>query len=586
MPSVILEVNPSPKFTFLAPPPPPKKKRAAVNDTFRAPTSPVHSPRAILAWAKDVHPGSPAPMTPVPGASSPVPRSTSISSPLLQAFRQSSLHRDNSFRQSVSSITSKIPSTSFFHFADTRNLVHPIPATPFSPDVKVDLTAFGYASTFVDIPVSTPSTPEIYRPTTYTPTPSDVVASSFPAASPLKPNAPGVLKRFLGTKSKAKSRTQIKGIVNCLDPGASSPVASAPSKKHRTGAENSPGSIGKRKRGLCADYLPLTTKEDAWMRKASLGSNIKRAMEEVALREGPTVKISLVDRMDVVESVGSAYRGELGGIWWDQEEGCESSQLSSPTEAPLSAQYPNAEGWVTYNHLKELEREDSSGPSSFLSTKRTDSCHPRPLPVVDWAADQLVCGRAAKCSSIAGSIVFPSSPAEPSSILLAVPSRPKRGRHLKPGFLKDVIAVPPTPTSPSVYSQTSCPPRSPAHAARFIVNSSAKPRSLRRQRSRSRSLSQRQRKPVPPPLKIVPTRPVNKLAVNADPCEDDRKTFLEDSKPGPYVTTSRWSMDTIIPGPPPVRPGNVDKLDDFGSVNIPKKSKRLGGFFKKNEKIV
>lgn len=318
------------------------------------------------------------------------------------------------------------------------------------------------------------------------------------------------------------------------------------------------------------------------MRQESLGSNIKKAMEEVALREGPTVKISLIDGTDVVEGVGSAYRGELCGIWWDQEEGCEFSQLSSPTEAPLSAQYPNAEGWVTYNHLKELEREDSSGLSSFLSTKRTDSYHSRPLLV----ADQLVCGRTARRSSIAGSIVFPSPLLEQSGVLLAVPSRPKRGRHLKPGFLQDVIAVPPTPTSPSVYSQTSCTPPSPACAARFIVNSSAKPRSVRRQRSRSRSLSRRQRKRVPPPLKIIPTRPVNKLAVNADPCEDDRKTFLEDSKAGPYVTTSRWSMDTIIPGPPPVRSGNNDKLDNFGSVDIPKKSRRLGGFFKKTEKFI
>jgi len=96
----------------------------------------------------------------------------------------------------------------------------------------------------------------------------------------------------------------------------------------------------------------------------------------------------------------------------------------------------------------------------------------------------------------------------------------------------------------------------------------------------------RQRKPVPPPLKIVPTCPVNKLAVNADPCEDDGKKFLEDSKPGPYVTNSRWSMDTIIPGPPPVRSGNNDTLAKFGSVDIPKKSRRLGGFFKKTEKII
>ena len=166
MPSVILEIDAAPKFAFLALPPPPKKKRAAVNNTFRAPISPVNRTSTILAWAETVLPGSPPPMTPASGI--PLPHSASfVSSPRFQGFRRPSLTRVSSRRQSVSSTRSRIHSASFLHITHTpQTPAHPIPATPFSPDANFDFAAFGYASIFVDVPVSTPitGTPDNYNP--------------------------------------------------------------------------------------------------------------------------------------------------------------------------------------------------------------------------------------------------------------------------------------------------------------------------------------------------------------------------------------------------------------------------------------
>ena len=564
MSPVILEIDSSPKFTFLAPPPP-KKKRASVNNTFRTPTSYVRPSHAILAWASDVHPGSPAPITPTPGV--PLLRGTSFApSPLLQAFRRSSHDCANSCRQSVGSIRNRIASASFLRLVDPpRTPVHPVPATPFPTDAKIDLTAFGYASAFVDISVSTPVTPEIYKSklSTRTPIRRDVPGISLPTPPPLKSNTPGMFKRLLSTRSKAKSQPRVDEAAKNGDSDSSN-SASAFHRSHRTYAESSSAPTEKRGREFRAGG------------RGSLESDTQN-VEQRAVREEPTIRINLIDGPKVVKGAVTACQYELGGNWWDQEEEWEFAHLLPPTKAPLSAQYPDAEGWVTHNHLKELEREDSSEFSSLPSSEHVDLYHSRPL-LVTSEAEQLVYGRAMRCSSIAGSIVLPSPSAKPSNILLAVPSRPNRGRHLKPGFLKDVLAVPPTPSTPSVYSHTSRPPRSPACATRFIVNTSANSNSIRRKTS---SLRRRQRKPAPPPLKIIPICSVNKLAVNAYTEEEHRKVFPEDSSnSGPRAMVSRWSRETTAPELSPSRLGGV-----ADQPNVPKKSRRLGGFFKKGEKI-
>ena len=212
MSSIVLEIDAAPKFAFLALPPPPKKKRAAVNNAFRAPTSPVNRSNTILAWAETVHPGSPAPMTPASGIS--LPRNAPyVTSPRFQGFRRSSLTRTGSRRQSVGSARSRIPSASFLHFADTpRTPAHPIPATPLPADAKFDFTAFGYASIFVDVAVSTPITADIHKPKPMTRLPSrhDVTTGSAPTTPVTK--STGVFKRLLGNKPKT-TKPQAKGQV-------------------------------------------------------------------------------------------------------------------------------------------------------------------------------------------------------------------------------------------------------------------------------------------------------------------------------------------------------------------------------------
>ncbi|KAF9779265.1 hypothetical protein BJ322DRAFT_451923 [Thelephora terrestris] len=582
MSPVILEVDTSPVFTFLAPPSPPKKKRASVNDTFRTPTSYVQPSRAILAWVSDVHPGSPAPITPTSGV--PVPRSTSfVHSPLLHAFRHSSLDCANSCSQSVGSIRKRITSASFLRLVDPpRTPAHPVPATPFLDDAKVDLKAFGYASAFVDIPVSTPITPEIYKPKLMTRIPSrhEIIGSSLPTTPPPKSKAPGMFKRLLSTRFKPKSQGQTNRAAENEDAG-NSDSASDLRSAHRTYAEGSFIVVEKQKRELYAGVLPSIAKQEAQIRqRVHPEFDVQRIVEGKAMQEEHAIRINVVDEKNGVEGIGIACRGNLVGNWWNQEEEWEFAHFLPPTNVPLSAQYPDAEGWITYNHLKELERDGSSEFYSLPSSDHTDSYHSRPLLVTD-EAEQLARGCAMRCSSVAGSIVLPSPSAKPSNILLAVPSRPKRGRHLKPGFLKDVLAVPPTPITPSAYSQISRPPRSPACATRFIVNTSANPDSVRPKKI---SLRRRQRKPVPPPLEIIPICSVNKLAVNSYPEEDHSKMFLGNSSSElePYVMTSRWSRDTTALELPR---GVAKKANGFASVDGPKKSRRLGGFFKKGEKV-
>lgn len=594
MSSVILEINPSHKFAFfVSPPPPPKKKRAAVNNTFRAPAPPVNSSHAILAWANNVHPGSPAPMTPTSGVSLPR-RASFISSPLVQAFRRSSLNRASSCRQSTSSTKSMIPSTSFPLFTDpsrTFATPNPVPVTPSPANTKVDLTVFGYASSFLDIPVSTPTTPEIYRPKpkSHTDNHRDIASTALPTASLPKSSAPRMIERLFGAKFKVTSQDHVKRTAYHSHPHAPDPAPGFP-VEHLTAVGNSSGSVGVQKLELYAAVSPLTVKREDNMRQAtegrSLGSNIHvpGGVGAKPERKRTAVKTNSIDETEVTGDVGAVRRDELGGVWWDEPEEWEFAHLFPSTKVPLSAQYPDAEGWVTYNHLKEFEREDPSELSSPPTSKHTDLYHSCPLLVTDEDAAQLFRGRAIRCSSIAGSIVIPSPSVESSNILLAIPSRPKRGRHLKPGFLKDVIAVPPTPTPPSPHTQASYPPRSPAHAARFIINNSIKVGSVKRQRSRSRSVSRRKRKPAPPPLKIVPICSVNKLAVNIDPQEDDRKILLDVSfQLEPQVISSRWSKDTTTLGPSRSE-GLDNRTDGFDLVGAPKRSRRLGRFFKTGER--
>lgn len=592
MPSVILEIDAAPKFAFLALPPPPKKKHAAVNNTFRAPVSPVNRSKTILAWAETVYPGSPVPMTPASGVSLPLSASL-VSSPRIQGFRRSSLTRPGSRRPSAGSIKSRIPSASFLHFADAPR--SPVPATPLPADAKFDLTAFGYSSVFVDVAISTPITPDIYKPKPMARLPSrqDTTTRSAPATPVTK--STGMFKRLL-SKSKAtkpQAKAQFKRGGDAVN-SAVSDYVSVSSKKRSKYAEQPSSGIEKKKREAYAAALPPTVKQEAQMRQVmeggSLEYNIQKVMEEKAKREGTAVKVNSAEGVKVVEGVETAHRDARGGVWWDQEEEWEFAHLLATNKLPVSARCMDSENWVTFDNLKlkKDDRDDFTDLSSLPSSKCTDLYHVRPLLVLDDSFEQLVPDRTKRSSSVVGSIVVPSPSAKSSKIILAIPSRPTRAKHLlQPAFLKDVVAVPPTPSSTSNDSQTSSHPRSPGRVTRFVIKGSSGSGSMRQQRSRSRSVSRKQRKPVPPPLKIVPLGPATKLAVNVEPEDDGKRLFLQDSfKPDLIMTSSRWSRETTAAPTrlPLAKSDSDDSIDHFALVSVPKKSRGLGGFFKKSEK--
>ena len=596
MPSVILEIDSAPKFAFLALPPPPKKKRAAVNNAFRAPTSSANSSNAVLAWAETVHPGSPAPMTPATGIS--LPHSASfVSSPRFQGFRRPSLTRVGLRRQSVGSTPSRIHSASFLHLTHTpQSPTHPIPATPFSADGNFDFAAFGYASIFVDVPVSTPITPEIYKPKPMTRLPSHHDAITISQVT--KPTSTGVFKRLLGNKPKTtKSRpsAQKKGGKAGANAAVSDYLSVSLAKRSKYGER--PGSaVEKKKREVYAAALPPTVKQEAQMRQAieggSLEYNIQKVMEEKAKREGTAVKIHSTDGTKVVEGVETAHRDGRGGIWWDQEEQWEFTHLLAANKIPVGARCIDPGAWVTFGNTarsKEDEQDDFTDLSSLPSSKCTDLHYTRPLLVIDDSTEQFVRGRTKRSSSVVGSIILPSPSTKSSNIVLSIPCRPTKAKHLlQAGFLQDVIAVPQTPSTPSAYSHVSSHPHSPGRITRFVVRGGSSSGSVRRQRSRSRSVSRKQRKPAPPPLKIVPLGPATKLAVNVEAEDEGRKLFLEDSfKPHQAIVHSRWSRDTTVGVSRPSlnkSSDSDDSVNHFALVPVPKKSRGLGGFFKKIER--
>lgn len=534
-------------------------------------------------------------MTPASGVS--LPRNaSSVASPRIQGFRRLSLTRAVSRHPSTSSTRSRIPSASFLHFADTpRTPAHPIPATPFPADAKFDLTAFGYSSVFVDVAVSTPITPDIYKPKPMARLPSnrDATAGSPPTTPVTKSTR--MFKRLLGNKSKPnklQTKAQIKGGRDAAN--TTSDYVSVALKKRSKYAEQPSSGVERKKREVYAAALPPTVKQEAQMRQAmeggSLEHNIQKVMEEKAKREGTAVKVGSIEGVKVIEGVETVHRDARGGIWWDQEEEWEFAHLLAANKVPLSARCMGSDRWVTFDNLKLKkgdDRDDFTDLSSLPSSKCTDLYHVHPLLVLDDQIEPLVCGRM-KSSSVVGSVALPSPSVKSSKIILAIPSRPTRAKHLlQPAFLKDVVAVPPTPSTPSGYSHTSSHPRSPGRVTRFIVRSSSTSGSVRRQRSRSRSVSKRQRKPAPPPLKIVPLGPATKFAVNVELEDDSRRLFLEDSfKPDPITTNSRWSRDTTAAAsrPPLVKSDSDDSIDNFALVSIPKKSRGLGGLFKKSER--
>ena len=385
---------------------------------------------------------------------------------LLHASNSSAVRpsRPGSRRQSVSSTRSRIPSASFLHFADTpQTPAHPIPATPLPADAKFDFVAFGHVPIFVDVPVSTPITPGIYKPRPTT------RSGSAPATPVTKTT--GMFERLLGSEpktTKSQAKAQAKGGKADVNPIVLDNAPSSLKKCSEYSVQSSP-EVEKRKREVYATALPSTVVQEARMRRGIEGGrlehNIRKIMEEKAKQEGTAVKVSSTEGKKVVEGIETAHRDAQGGIWWDQEEEWEFAHLLAAKTVSVSARCVDSERWITFDNLKskeEDERDDFTDFASLPSSKCIDLHCIRPLLISDDSTEQLVRDRTKRSSSVVGSIILPSPSINPSKIILAVPSKPTRAKHLlQPGFLKGVVAVPPTPSTASTYSQTSSYPRSP-----------------------------------------------------------------------------------------------------------------------------
>ena len=166
---------------------------------------------------------------------------------------------------------------------------------------------------------------------------------------PPKPNTSRVLNCLLGTKS---SQAHTKRIADHLDLGISDSIPALP-KKHRMSADNSSGSVEMHARGLYAAAFPLTVKEEGHIRqgieRGNLLSRIQKVTEKPE-RQRTVRKTNSIDNTEIAGGVETIRRDELGEILWDQQEDWEFVHLLPPVL--LSAQYPDAEGWITYNHLK------------------------------------------------------------------------------------------------------------------------------------------------------------------------------------------------------------------------------------------
>ena len=86
-------------------------------------------------------------------------------------------------------------------------------------------------------------------------------------------------------------------------------------------------------------------------------------------------------------------------------------------------------------------------------------------------------------------------------------------------------------------------------------------------------------------MKIIPLGPTTKLAINVEPEDDGRRSFLEDSfRPDPTAAGFGLSRDTTAAcfRPPLIK--SSDSINHFALVSAPKKSLDLGGLFKKSER--
>ncbi|OSX64333.1 hypothetical protein POSPLADRAFT_1069683 [Postia placenta MAD-698-R-SB12] len=407
----------APAYPFLSQPPPQKKR-----PTQPLPTTPVQAPASpckpvanrrrsatlsvIAAWAANVQPGSPAPLTPPR-------RRTSISSPRRPSISPRSLTR----RASVTS--SRAPSASFLNIIDTPTTSR---ITPSVKDFKHDLTAVGYTSVFVHFP-NTPSSaaytgfPDRRPSVTAIPAPQVPEASEKPARRGLKHFRS--LSALKPSRSRSKSTTMPSAIpTKQVVPPVPAGHSRAPSKE----------TVSKAKKSKYAKYRPPPLAAELALAQLADGGKMDDHIRRFAEAQARAGGAMVVDGKLV--GVGDVWRDGEGGVWRDQDEEWEYAHLLGGDDQLRASDG----GWERFGSGSASNSADGEEHRGSVSSQDSD-LDPRYAMQAEGERDDL---------AVFGSAVMPSAMRKPGMSVLAIPTRHRRtAPHLrKPEFLLDVFPVP------------------------------------------------------------------------------------------------------------------------------------------------
>lgn len=419
-----------PAYPFLSQPPPPQKKRPTQplpSPPYQAPNSPPAfsgRPRsattsAISAWIANVHPGSPAPLSPQ---------------------RRPSL---SVRRGSISSV--RVHSASFLNILDTPSTASRL--TPSSRDFKPDLTAVGYTSVFVHFP-ETPASAAVGFPA------KDAIPVPPIPESPIK-SAPRGLKRFrsLGAlKSRARSKSTSRAT-------PSSPPPPLPMKIKSSNATSQTQTVSSKKQSKAAKSRPMPLASEIALAQFLDGGKIEHHIQNYVDSQAKAAGARRgVDGKLV--GVGGVWQDGEGGVWRDQDEEWEYAHLLEGKDVIASSPGSGTGGWVDF-HTTSSVSEEGEGRRGSVSTADSD-LDPRFAMHHEYdARDDL---------AAFGGVPSRAATRGPGVSVLALPSRARRtAPHLrKPEFLLDVFPVPESEVAvaPPAHAQAQAQAQAQAKARR------------------------------------------------------------------------------------------------------------------------
>ncbi|KAK7472553.1 hypothetical protein VKT23_000668 [Stygiomarasmius scandens] len=284
----------------------------------------------IINWAIAVHPGSPAPLSPL----SPRP------SPTYSSRRRPSIAR--------SSRACSNPSTS--------------PKTP--KEFNVDLTSYGYTSVFVNLPY-TPTTPSPFLRQVHANASTNIPVPPIPQTPPPTTTQTKTLKHFRSLGALKSRRTLAKSnAADSIPPP--SPSSTMPSK--------SKSSSSKPKKAAPPPLPPSLASELLLMQFTGGGSietHAKRVMEQQARATAPAGSAAASKKKKVRPeelAVGTVYRDENGNVWWDEAEALEYKALIS--DQPGS---PDSHKWVNFDGNRTSRQEAPPRRGSLASAFNSNS---------------------------------------------------------------------------------------------------------------------------------------------------------------------------------------------------------------------